>query len=144
MPSKLYVVVHGLRRLGSTWHWCYGIEASANAALALQQRNYALLKPMRGCTNVGALYEVDGQVTDMGMQWQPGSARFMHLLEDAELRYEWQALHQANDTQRLAERQGKKENWRDSLEPVRRAYQQAHGNARNVLLAQVVAYITKR
>lgn len=101
----------------------------------------AVVKYMRGMA--GSVYEVespkDGTIV-------PASARFIKLWEDQEKRAEWQVLSEAARDEleylKAEARARKDEAVFDCLEPIRRAYREAVGVQKRIVLVRAIMAIT--
>lgn len=91
----------------------------------------------------GAMYELEGAGED---KWRTGEAKYVGQWPDVELVATWvlnDAAVRNADRMRKAEAKAKHDVL-ECLGPARRAYQEAVGDQRTLILARVIQYVTGR
>lgn len=134
----LYLRQTDLRCVRGKWEYLYCLRSDADQA-ATGKANVVRDKPIKG-VRAGQVYQVEGSETDEGWEWKPATLRWHSSVGDDGTEA---ALVQAASTVKAAQDKALREDWRECMAPVREAMRQARGQQRNVLLAQVVAYLTK-
>lgn len=88
---------------------------------------------------VGCIYEITAEVKDGSIHYTPNSERYVSTADDAA---QLKLAHDAKVAQLAAERQGAPD-WRDTLATARAAYKGARGAQRSIILAQIIAEVTR-
>ena len=138
--KTLFICYHGSVCRKQKWIHLYAIGESAAEIEGVETiPEFSCAKKLSLWLPVGWIYKVKAEFKDGTIEYERNSSSFVGKAENVETLV---AVAKANEMTRNSEKAAAAP-WVDSMKPAREAYRRASGASKNMVLAQVVRYVTK-